>query len=77
MLKYFAHFDKIGGEGEVKMDNRPTFADIYIDKIYGEVNECDSCYGSGIFHKGEKLLPCEKCTGKGFVKMEQLSGRIK
>lgn len=47
-----------------------TFEDVYINKVFGEVEECDRCWNSGVFHEEEKLLTCKKCNGKGFIKVK-------
>lgn len=49
---------------------KPSFTDIYVKKIYGDVVECEECLGVGSTRPHEKVVECECCGGKGFVKRE-------
>lgn len=50
-----------------------SFNDVYIKKVFGEVEECDFCNGSGLNHDKEEFVECINCEGKGFKEIEASS----
>jgi DnaJ-class molecular chaperone len=50
-----------------------SFYDIYVNKIFGDVAECDKCNGSGIVQYDNE---CKKCNGNGFVVLEKKTQKI-